>query len=126
MKEGNVIAPVEPKKGTDSQCEISSKYPSTYEEFTKINDQMLELFCDKQADYGPTNIGMGNAVVDTDEDVKRSLLGLSVRMNDKVQRLLNITLNDRKPNNESVEDTLMDLANYSVMALIVMRKVWGK
>ena len=87
---------------------------------------MLELFCDKQADYGPTNIGMGNAVVDTDEDVKRSLLGLSVRMNDKVQRLLNITLNDRKPNNESVEDTLMDLANYSVMALIVMRKVWGK
>tara|TARA_R100000700_G_C3125131_1_gene112553 strand:+ start:124 stop:504 length:381 start_codon:yes stop_codon:yes gene_type:complete len=126
MKEGNVVAPVEPKKGTDSQCEISSKYPSTYEEFTKINDQMLELFCDKQADYGPTNIGMGNAVVDTDEDVKRSLLGLSVRMNDKVQRLLNITLNDRKPNNESVEDTLMDLANYSVMALIVMRKVWGK
>ena len=126
MKEGNVIAPVEPKKGTDSQCEISSKYPSTYEEFTKINDQMLELFCDKQADYGPTNIGMGNAVVDTDEDVKRSLLGLSVRMNDKVQRLLNITLNDRKPNNESVEDTLMDLANYSVMALIVMKKVWGK
>ena len=101
MKEGNVVAPVEPKKGTDSQCEISSKYPSTYEEFTKINDQMLELFCDKQADYGPTNIGMGNAVVDTDEDVKRSLLGLSVRMNDKVQRLLNITLNDRKPNNES-------------------------
>jgi len=126
MKEGNVVAPVEPKKGTDSQCEISSKYPSTYEEFTKINDQMLELFCDKQADYGPTNIGMGNAVVDTDEDVKRSLLGLSVRMNDKVQRLLNITLNDRKPNNESVEDTLMDLANYSVMALIVMKKVWGK
>lgn len=125
-RSASVVAPVEPKKATKSQCEISSRYPSTYEEFTRINDRMLELFCDKQADYGPTNIGMGNAIVDDDDDVKKSLLGLSVRMNDKVQRLLNITLNDRKPNNESVEDTLMDLANYSVMALIVMKKVWGK
>ena len=126
MKKGTVVVPVEPNKATKSQCEISSRYPSTYEEFTRINDRMLELFCDKQADYGPTNIGMGNAVVDTDEGVKRSLLGLSVRMNDKVQRLMNITLNDREPNNESIEDTLIDLANYSVMALIVMKKVWGK
>ena len=86
----------------------------------------LELFCLKQQDYGPKNIGMGSKVVDTDEKVKRSLLALSVRINDKIQRLLNLTMNNQDPNNESIDDTLIDIANYAVMALIVQRKQWGK
>ena len=87
---------------------------------------MLDLFLRKQADYGPTNVGMGSEVVDTDNKVKRSLMGLSVRLNEKVQRLLNLTLNNKEPNNESFDDTLIDIANYAVMALIVQRKVWGR
>ena len=106
--------------------EIGAKYPETIKKFIDIQDDMLILFCKKQADYGPSNIGMGKSVLDTDEDVKRSLLGLSVRLNDKVQRLLNLTLNDKDPNNESVEDTLIDIANYAVMSILCMKKVWGR
>ena len=102
------------------------EYPETCKEFEDIQSEMFKLFLRKQADYGPTNVGMGSEVVDTDDKVKRSLIGLSVRMNDKVQRLLNLTLNNKVPNNESLEDTFIDIANYAVMALIVQRKQWGK
>ena len=105
---------------------IIDKYPNTCKEFEDIQSEMFDLFLRKQADYGPTNVGMGSEVVDTDAKVKRSLIGLSVRMNDKVQRLLNLTLNNKVPNNESLEDTFIDIANYAVMALIVQRKQWGK
>ena len=105
---------------------VIDEYPNTCKEFEDIQSEMFELFLRKQADYGPTNVGMGSDVVDTDNKVKRSLAGLSVRMNDKIQRLLNLTFNNRDPKNESVEDTLIDIANYAVMALIVQRQVWGK
>ena len=105
---------------------VIDSYPNTCKEFEDIQSEMFDLFLRKQADYGPTNIGMGSEVVDTDDKAKRSLIGLSVRLNDKVQRLLNLTLNNKEPNNESLEDTLIDIANYAVMALIVQRQVWGK
>ena len=105
---------------------VIDEYPNTCKEFEDIQSEMFELFLRKQADYGPTNVGMGSDVVDTDDKVKRSLAGLSLRMNDKIQRLLNLTFNNRDPKNESVEDTLIDIANYAVMALIVQRKQWGK
>ena len=105
---------------------VIDSYPNTCKEFEDIQSEMFDLFLRKQADYGPTNIGMGSEVVDTDDKAKRSLMGLSVRLNDKVQRLLNLTLNNKEPNNESLDDTLIDIANYAVMALIVQRKVWGK
>ena len=54
------------------------------------------------------------------------LLALSIRMNDKINRMINLLRNNKEPNNESIEDTLIDLANYSVMALIVKRGKWSK
>ena len=110
----------------DSYIEMEQKYPEMIDEFEDITHDMLQLFCRKQQDYGPKNIGMGEIVVDTDYKVKRSLLALSVRINDKVQRLLNLTMNNREPNNESLEDTFIDIANYAVMSIIVQRKLWGK
>ena len=40
--------------------------------------------------------------------------------------LLNLVLNKRDPNNESLDDNLIDIANYAVMALLVRGKEWGK
>ena len=100
--------------------------PKTILEFAKIQVEMLNLFAKKQIDYGPKNIGMGKETIDSDEDVRKSLLGISVRMNDKIQRFLNLTINNQEPNNESLEDTLIDIANYAVMGMIVNRKKWGK
>ena len=80
--------------------------PKTVLEFSKIQVEMLNLFAKKQIDYGPKNIGMGKETVD-DEDVRKSLLGLSVRMNDKIQRFLNLTINNQEPNNESLEKAMV-------------------
>lgn len=110
----------------DAYIQMGQKYPKMIDEFEDITHDMVNLFCMKQSDYGPKNIGMGDVVVDTDKKVKRSLTGLSVRMNDKIQRMLNLMLNNKEPLNESIEDTLIDIANYAVMALIVQRKLWGK
>ena len=106
--------------------EISVRYPKTIKEFETIQKEMLYLFCEKQLDYGPTNIGMGKSKVKTDEDVRLSSMGLGTRLNDKISRFLNLAMENKKPNNESIDDTLIDIANYAVMALIVRSKLWGQ
>jgi len=106
--------------------DVEEEYPQMCNSFEAICEEMLELFKKKQADYGPTNIGMGKSKIKTDKDVQLSLMGLGTRLNDKTSRFLNLTMQDRKPKNESIDDTLIDIANYAVMALIVRSKLWGK
>ena len=106
--------------------DVDEEYPVMCESFVAITEEMFELFKKKQSDYGPTNIGMGNRTIDTDGDVEKSMIGLTVRMNDKIQRLMNLVLDRKSPQNESVEDTLIDIANYAVMAKLVINKEWGK
>ena len=108
---------------TDPREEIRTRYLQTLKEFETIQREMLYLFCEKQLDYGPTNIGMGKSKIKTDSDVRLSLMGLGTRLNDKISRFLNLTMQDRKPKNESIDDTLIDIANYAVMALIVRSKL---
>ena len=47
-------------------------------------------------------------------------------MNDKMQRFQQIVINNQEPENESLTDTFMDLANYALIAQLVKEKVWGK
>ena len=49
--------------------------------------------------------------------------GLRVRMYDKLARLSHLGDNDT-PNYESIEDTLIDLANYAIIGLLVQRGQW--
>jgi len=99
--------------------QMEKEYPDTMDLFRIIiNDQYI-LFANKQADYGPGNISMnGNKHL--------ALLGLGVRMNDKTQRILNITHNNKEPNNESLVDSFKDLSVYGVIAQIVLADKWGK
>lgn len=106
--------------------EIEVRYPKTSKEFRKIQAEQYDLFAKKQLDYGPSNIGMGKTQLEKPKDIEISTLGLITRMNDKVSRLMNLILNKKNPNNESIEDSLIDLANYGIMGLIVRRKKWGK
>ena len=110
----------------NTEKDVDKEYPIMCESFVAITEEMFELFKKKQSDYGPTNIGMGNRTIDTDGDVEKSMIGLTVRMNDKIQRLMNLVLDRKSPQNESVEDTLIDIANYAVMAKLVINKEWGK
>ena len=109
----------------DPRDEIRVRYPKTLKEFETIQKEMLYLFCEKQLDYGPTNISVGTSL-SNDDEVKLSLTGLWFRMNDKIQRLKNLLMNNIKVNNEPLEDSYLDVSNYGIMATIVKRGKWGK
>ena len=104
---------------------ITKKYPETTKMFQDMQFEQWELFCKKQKDYGPKNISVGTNL-ETEEEVKLALTGLWFRMNDKMQRFQQIVINNQEPENESLTDTFMDLANYALIAQLVKEKVWGK
>ena len=104
---------------------ITKKYPETTKMFQDMQFEQWELFCKKQKDYGPKNISVGSNL-ETEEEVKLALTGLWFRMNDKMQRFQQIVMNNQEPENESLMDTFMDLANYAIIAQLVKEKAWGK
>ena len=135
FKDGKKIMAVKPKssykKGTlysknPSAIEyIEENYPETAKEFQRLQFEQYDLFCKKQMDYGPSNISMGTSLTTPDEK-RLSLVGLIVRVNDKVQRLLNLIVkNNREAQNEPTIDAFKDLACYGIIAQIVRNGKWG-
>ena len=105
---------------------IEEAYPQTAKEFKRLQNEQYELFCKKQMDYGPSNISMGTDLT-TDDQKRLSLIGLIVRINDKVQRLINLVIkNNREAQNEPTIDAFKDLACYGIIAQIVENGKWGK
>ena len=121
------------KKGTlykkethESINYIEENYPETAKEFQRLQLEQWLLFCKKQMDYGPSNISMGTPLK-TDDEKRLSLVGLIVRVNDKVQRLLNLMVkNNRNAQNEPTVDAFKDLSVYGIIAQIVQNGKWGK
>ena len=135
FKDGKKIMAVKPKssykKGTlysknPSAIEyIEENYPETAKEFQRLQFEQYDLFCKKQMDYGPSNISMGTSLVDDDEK-RLSLVGLIVRINDKIQRLINLVVkNNREAQNEPTIDAFKDLSVYGIIAQIVKNGKWG-
>ena len=80
--------------------------------FEKILQKMLETYKAKNADYG-------NSFDKTLNEF--GLVAATVRLSDKMDRIKRLTKNEAKVLDESIEDTLLDLANYSVMALVWLK-----
>ena len=110
----------------DAVSFIEEHYPETAREFKKIQEEQYLTFCKKQMDYGPSNIAMGTSL-ETDEEKRLSKIGLIVRINDKIQRLINLVIkNNREAQNEPTIDAFKDLACYGIIAQIVESGKWGK
>jgi hypothetical protein len=88
------------------------KNPSDIDTITK---ELTAILLKKQQDYGPLNIALAPG---------GPMNGLRVRMYDKLARLNNLADKDATPNFESIEDTLIDLANYAIIGLLVQRGQW--
>jgi hypothetical protein len=84
------------------------------EDAKAITIELLKILYKKHEDYGPMNIAGAPG---------GAMNGLRVRMYDKLARLSNLGDNDT-PNYESIEDTLIDLANYAIIGLLVQRGQW--
>ena len=80
-----------------------------------ILNELRSIMMKKQADYGPLNIALAPG---------GPMNGLRVRMYDKLARLNNLADKGATPNFESIEDTLIDLANYAIIGLLVQRGQW--
>jgi|TARA_R110000824_G_scaffold88230_2_gene217006 hypothetical protein len=121
------IAFSEEEKRIDSVIsKIEKEWPEMTKEFRAIQDRQYALFCIKQNDYGTGNIAMGT-MLDTPENIRLALTGLIVRMNDKINRLLNLVVkNGKTPQNEPISDSFMDLSVYGIMSQIVSKEKWGK
>jgi hypothetical protein len=77
------------------------------EQMRAVQQQALELFKKKNADYGDAFATYG-------------VVGVIVRIGDKIQRLSSVTKNGvTLVNDENLKDTLIDLHNYSAMALML-------
>lgn len=78
------------------------------EQMKQIQAEALELFTRKNQDYG-------------DAFAKYGVIGVLMRMEDKLHRAMSITKNGvNLVKDEGIRDTLIDLTNYSAMALMLM------
>lgn len=104
---------------------VETKRPYQCNAFIAIVMRMYRLHLEKNADYSPANIlGTGE-------------IGLVTRLWDKIARLMNLTGFEisaklvrhhipESPKNESIDDTLIDTANYSIIGLILRQQLWGE
>lgn len=98
----------------DDEKKKVAELPWNERTFKEIVDQMFDLYHRKNADYG-------DSFAKSFE--KFGMQSTLMRLTDKYNRLESLTTdnNVRLVENESVEDTLLDIANYAIMTLIAMR-----
>lgn len=80
-----------------------------------VFDRLQRTLLSKHEDYGPGNIALSPG---------GALNGLRVRIHDKIARINHLLDGEKQPRHESLEDSFMDLANYAVIAILVLRKQW--
>ena len=74
-----------------------------------ICEQLTLMYVDKNADYGDSFSETFN---------KLGMISAVTRITDKTNRLQSLCVNNQNVKDESIKDTLMDLANYAIMTLI--------
>jgi len=80
------------------------------EQMKEVQRTALELFAKKNADYG-------------DAFAKFGVIGVLMRIEDKIQRALSITKTGvALVNDENIRDTMLDLHNYAAMALMLLNE----
>lgn len=83
--------------------------------FKEITDGMAELYAKKNEDYGDS---FGKSIE------KYGIIAGLTRLSDKFNRIENLVLKGggRQVADEKLTDTLLDLANYSIMMLMEIEK----
>jgi hypothetical protein len=77
-------------------------------QFKKVQNEAFELFNKKNTDYGDSFADYG-------------VIGILVRMGDKIKRYISVSKKGISlVNDEALRDTLIDLHNYSAMAIMLM------
>lgn len=87
---------------------------SKIQRHSQICTELMETYAAKNSDYGDS-FGISFR--------EEGMAASRIRMGDKMNRFKTLTRGkERKVNDESVRDTLMDLANYAIMTIIEMER----
>ena len=103
-----------PRKSGDSPRRATLDFD---DEVRIVYDELMSVLLKKHKDYGPKNIA---------DAPGGPLNGLRVRIHDKTARINNLLDYRRQAEYESLEDSFKDLANYAIIALLVLRGKWDK
>lgn len=87
------------------------------ERFKKLTDQLCEIYKKKNQDYG-------DSFSKTFKDF--GLISAVTRIADKINRYDQLTENERQVEDETIKDTLMDMAGYCIMTVMEMDKPFTK
>lgn len=90
------------------------------QKFNDLIEEIKFLHDKKRSDYSPGEDSYNNIRASEDWGAP-SWLGAMIRVSDKIRRLQKYA-RDGNLENESVEDSLLDIANYSMIALILFRE----
>jgi hypothetical protein len=77
-----------------------------------ICEELIKIYVSKNQDYG-------NSFSKQFEEY--GLISSAIRLEDKFQRFKNLIKNKAQVKNETIEDTLLDLANYAIMTVMELR-----
>jgi hypothetical protein len=103
----------------ETVSDVADSNPSATTEFNNdvadVTSALFDLLIKKHKDYGPKNISQSPG---------GPLNGLRVRMWDKLARINNLVESGAKPENESLEDSFKDMANYAIIGLLVLQGKW--
>lgn len=92
---------------------IINDHPTKVERHAKLCEELNAIYAKKNHDYG-------DAFAKTFEEEGMAMP--RIRLTDKLNRFRQLSKNDSaaEVNDESLRDTLMDLANYAIMTIIEM------
>lgn len=87
------------------------------EQFMSITQNMAKTYAAKNHDYG-------NSFEQSLD--KFGLVASVVRLGDKMNRIESLTKKEAQVKDESIKDTLLDMANYAIMTVMWMDKKSGE
>ena len=105
------------REGTENPPQLGGTPMKKYERHSEITKQLNEIYIAKNTDYG-------DAFGDTFK--KLGIISAVTRIVDKTNRLISLSAKtevERNVKDETIKDTLMDLANYAIMTLIEMEEI---
>jgi hypothetical protein len=108
-------------------ADFEKTYPTLAKEWKEVQQEQYELFAKKMLDYGLGNIALGTNLEEP-EDIKLSITGIWLRCNDKINRLKNLIKRDGKNyvEGEAMIDSFIDIANYGIIAQLIIKGKWKK
>ena len=114
---------IEKPKGMDENV-LWIEYDPMHEEFFSLIKQMCDTFLAKNSDYAGSDAVdmMKNFMACQEFGIKMSD-GIATRMSDKIMRMQNLMrTRTQKVKDESLIDTVVDLANYCLLLTIALKR----